>query len=159
MEFDDLERLATSAYLIGATSSSSDASSVSTAHIAMRRTGRAPRAARSGSASACCSGARPRSPTHGSRGASGSSRGRTAWCGYLLLSVTEQQLRDGAIDLAYTTATAAAAIGDRFRDADLAAAARHVQGAHASSKGTSSPGWASSTKRCLQGSPGSCRPS
>jgi DNA-binding CsgD family transcriptional regulator len=48
--------------------------------------------------------------------------------GYLLLSTCEQQLRDGNAEGALTTAATAAAIGDRFREADLAAAARHLQG-------------------------------
>jgi ATP/maltotriose-dependent transcriptional regulator MalT len=48
--------------------------------------------------------------------------------GYLLLPVAEQQLRDGHADTAHATAADATAIGERFRDADLEAAARHVQG-------------------------------
>jgi DNA-binding CsgD family transcriptional regulator len=48
--------------------------------------------------------------------------------GYLLLSTTEQQLRDGNAAAALTTAATATAIGDRFREADLSAAARHMQG-------------------------------
>lgn len=48
--------------------------------------------------------------------------------GYLLLAISEQQLHEGRIDEALTTAVTATAIGDRFREADLSAAARHMQG-------------------------------
>jgi len=48
--------------------------------------------------------------------------------GYLLLPVAEQQLAAGNGVAAYTTAASAAAIGERFREADLSACARHVQG-------------------------------
>jgi ATP/maltotriose-dependent transcriptional regulator MalT len=48
--------------------------------------------------------------------------------GYLALTVAEQQLREGHADAAVATAGQAAAVGEQFRDADLTAAARHVQG-------------------------------
>jgi DNA-binding CsgD family transcriptional regulator len=48
--------------------------------------------------------------------------------GYLLLPVAEQQLAAGNGAAAYTTAASAAAIGERFSEADLSACARHVQG-------------------------------
>ncbi|MGH9159497.1 MAG: helix-turn-helix transcriptional regulator, partial [Vicinamibacteraceae bacterium] len=48
--------------------------------------------------------------------------------GYLLLHVAEQQLHESHPDAAAATAATAAATGERFRDADLMAAARHVQG-------------------------------
>lgn len=48
--------------------------------------------------------------------------------GYLLLPVAEQHLAEGEGDAAYTTAIDAAAIGERFADADLTACARHLQG-------------------------------
>jgi DNA-binding CsgD family transcriptional regulator len=48
--------------------------------------------------------------------------------GYLLLPTAEQQLREGSHAAAHATAADAAGIGDRFRDADLSSAARHVQG-------------------------------
>ena len=48
--------------------------------------------------------------------------------GYLLLPVAEQQLRDGESDAAHATACDAIAIGESFADADLTAAAHHVEG-------------------------------
>ena len=48
--------------------------------------------------------------------------------GYLAIAVAEQQLRDGHLDEAQATAGQAFAIGESFRDADLMAAARHTRG-------------------------------
>lgn len=48
--------------------------------------------------------------------------------GYLLLPLAEQQLRGGRTADARETAATAAATGDRFGDADLVAVARHVLG-------------------------------
>jgi DNA-binding CsgD family transcriptional regulator len=48
--------------------------------------------------------------------------------GYLLLPVAEQHLGEGHGDAAYTTAAGAAEIGECFGDADLIACARHLQG-------------------------------
>jgi DNA-binding CsgD family transcriptional regulator len=48
--------------------------------------------------------------------------------GYLLLPVVEQHLRDGRLAAAHDGAASAAAIGERFHDSDLTAAARHAQG-------------------------------
>lgn len=48
--------------------------------------------------------------------------------GYLLLAVSGQQLYQGKLEGALASATTAAATGDRFREADLSAAARHMQG-------------------------------
>jgi ATP/maltotriose-dependent transcriptional regulator MalT len=47
---------------------------------------------------------------------------------YLLLLVAEQQLREGRGDAAHTTLSHAVATGESFGDADLTAAARHLQG-------------------------------
>jgi DNA-binding CsgD family transcriptional regulator len=48
--------------------------------------------------------------------------------GYLLLPVVEQRLASGDCEGAYVVAAEAAAIGERCRDADLIACARHQQG-------------------------------
>jgi DNA-binding CsgD family transcriptional regulator/tetratricopeptide (TPR) repeat protein len=48
--------------------------------------------------------------------------------GYLAIAVAEQQLREGRAEAAQTIAGEALAIGESFRDADLIAAARHSQG-------------------------------
>ncbi len=48
--------------------------------------------------------------------------------GYLLLPLAEQQLRAGRVADARDAATTAVSLGDRFGDADLLALARHVQG-------------------------------
>ncbi len=48
--------------------------------------------------------------------------------GYLLVPVAEQQLLSGNADITYTIASDAAVIGERFKDADLTAVARHLQG-------------------------------
>ena len=48
--------------------------------------------------------------------------------GYLLLPVVEQRLGAGDYEGAYAAAAEAAAIGERCRDADLVACARHQQG-------------------------------
>lgn len=48
--------------------------------------------------------------------------------GLLLLPLAEQQLRDGKAAAAHDTGRTAALLGERFRDRDLTAAARHVQG-------------------------------
>jgi ATP/maltotriose-dependent transcriptional regulator MalT len=48
--------------------------------------------------------------------------------GYLLLPLAEQRLAEGNDAGAHAAAAGAEEIGDRFRDADLVACARHVQG-------------------------------
>ena len=48
--------------------------------------------------------------------------------GYVLLAVAEQQLRDGQAGAAHASASEAAEVGECFDDADLIATARHAQG-------------------------------
>lgn len=48
--------------------------------------------------------------------------------GYLAVAVAEQPLREGDADAAHATAGQAVAIGEGFADPDLTAAARHAQG-------------------------------
>jgi DNA-binding CsgD family transcriptional regulator len=129
LEVDDLERLATSAYLIGRDREFQRI--LDRLHRAHLSSGDEPRAARcafwlglslllrgdEGQANAWL--------TRGQRLVEGRD---CVERGYLLVPAAEQQLREGKADAAHTTAADAAAIGDRFKDADLTAAARHVQG-------------------------------
>ena len=48
--------------------------------------------------------------------------------GYLLVPIAAQQVHDGLAQAGLATATEAVAIGERFGDADLTATARHLQG-------------------------------
>ena len=48
--------------------------------------------------------------------------------GYVMIAVAEQQLREGQADAAHATASQAAVVGECFDDADLIAAVRHAQG-------------------------------
>lgn len=48
--------------------------------------------------------------------------------GYMAIAVAEQHLRRGRSDAAHATASVALEIGESFKDPDLAAAARHAQG-------------------------------
>ncbi len=60
--------------------------------------------------------------------------------GYLLLPAAAQQLQDGHAEAAEATAGDAMAIGERGRDADLTAAARHLQGRALIHRGLVRPG-------------------
>jgi DNA-binding CsgD family transcriptional regulator len=60
--------------------------------------------------------------------------------GYLRLSLAAQQLHDGMIDASRASVVAAIAIADGFKDADLAAIARHVHGRLLISEGQIQPG-------------------
>lgn len=62
--------------------------------------------------------------------------------GYLLLPKIEQQLATGDNETAYTTATDAAEIGERFGEAELVACARHLQGRALMQKGNMHDGLA-----------------
>jgi ATP/maltotriose-dependent transcriptional regulator MalT len=60
--------------------------------------------------------------------------------GYLLLSVAEQQLHEGLADAAQAMVITSIGIADGFKDADLAAVARHVHGRLLISQGQIQPG-------------------
>ncbi|HKE83470.1 MAG TPA: LuxR C-terminal-related transcriptional regulator [Vicinamibacterales bacterium] len=129
LDVDDLDRLATAAYLMGR--------DLEFQHIVARlygvhvASGDRPRAARCAFWLAL---------TFLLRGDAGQSNAWTARgqrlvedrdcaeAGYLSIAVAEQQLRDGREGEAFTTAGRAAAIGESCRDTDLTAAARHAQG-------------------------------
>jgi DNA-binding CsgD family transcriptional regulator len=60
--------------------------------------------------------------------------------GYLLVAVATQQLHDGHAESAEGTATEAVVIGERYHDANLTAAARHLQGRAFIRQGQVAPG-------------------
>jgi hypothetical protein len=60
--------------------------------------------------------------------------------GYMLLAAATQLLHDGHVESAYGTATEAMVIGERYHDADLTAAARHLQGRAFIRQGQVAPG-------------------
>jgi DNA-binding CsgD family transcriptional regulator len=138
---EDLERLATSAYLLGR-----DADfrrSLESAHHAHLQGGDRARAARC----AFWLGL-----TLLLRGEAGQANGWLALAqrhvegddcverGYLLLPMAEQRLGERKSDAAFTTARDAAEIGDRFGDADLGACARHLEGRALLQQGLVQPG-------------------
>ena len=130
LEADDLDRLATAAYLTGRDVEFQDIlERLYRVHVDSGD--QRPRAARCAFWLAL---------THMLRGETGRSNAWTARgeqlvagldcveSGYMAIAVAEQQLRDGQPEAAHGTAGRAVAIGESFRDADLIAAARHGQG-------------------------------
>jgi DNA-binding CsgD family transcriptional regulator len=141
LKADDLERLATAAYLIGRDLEFQQL--IERLHRVHVEAGDPERAAR---------GAFWLALTFLFRGEVGQSNAWTARghrlvqdreCveqGYLLVPAAEQQLRHGDAATAHATALEAAAIGERCHDADLTAAARHVQGRALIQQGDVLPG-------------------
>jgi DNA-binding CsgD family transcriptional regulator len=129
LDVDDLERLATSAYLSGREHEFQRV--LDRLHRAHVDAGNRPRAARCAfwlAMTFLFRGEVGQSNAWVARGQRLVEDGESVERGYLLLPLVEQQLRDGRLDAAQADAAIAATIGEGFRDADLAAAARHGQG-------------------------------
>ena len=141
LEADDLERLATAAYLIGREVEFQRV--IERLHRIHLEADHAERAAR------CAFWLAFTFLFRGDEGQSNAwmARGqrlvRDRECverGYLLLATATHQLHDGHAESAHETAADAAAIGERCHDADLTAAARHLQGRACISQGQVAPG-------------------
>jgi DNA-binding NarL/FixJ family response regulator len=78
--------------------------------------------------------------------------------GYLLLPVAEQHLAAGESEVAHAAAADAAAIGERFANADLVACARHVQGRARLLQGRLEEGLALLDEAMLAVTAGECTP-
>ena len=77
--------------------------------------------------------------------------------GYLLIPVVFQHEAAGDLEAAAATAAEAAAIGERFGDADLFALAVHEQGHILIRQGRWTRAWRCSTRRWWRSPPASCR--
>ncbi len=129
LEAEDLDRLATAAYLSGHDAAFEPIlERLYTIHLDR---GEAPRAARRASWLALMCLIRDEL----GRASAWISRGQrlVQACdgverGYVALAVSEQHLRCGRFDAAHAAAGEALAVGEAFRDADLTAVARHIQG-------------------------------
>jgi DNA-binding CsgD family transcriptional regulator len=129
LDVDDLDRLATAAYLTGR--------EVEFQHILERlyrahvASGALPRAARCTfwlAITYLLRGEIGRSNAWTARGQRLVEDGESVEGGYLAIVVATQQLREGHAEAAHATASHAFDIGQSSRDADLLAAARHLQG-------------------------------
>ncbi len=129
LDVDDLDRLATAAYLTGR--------EVEFHHV-LERLYRAHVASGSRARAARCTfwlaityllrGESGRSNAWTARGQRLVEDGESVEGGYLAIVVATQQLREGHAEGAHATASHAFAIGQSSGDADLSAAARHLQG-------------------------------
>ena len=131
LEPEDLQRLATAAYLVGKDDESAD--TLTRAHNEFQSRGEAERAARC----AFWLGFMLLNKGELARGGGWLGRARRLLddgardCveqGYLLCPVARQYVLEGDVPTAHATFARAARIGDRFRDPDLVALARHGEG-------------------------------
>jgi DNA-binding CsgD family transcriptional regulator len=128
---DDLERLATSAYLVGREDDYLNA--LERIHLALLEAGQWARAARSAFWIGLCLLFRGQTgPATGWLGRAERILDREgsacAEHGYLLVPHAERELASSDSQAAYTSAARAVEIGECFADADLIACARHIQG-------------------------------
>jgi ATP/maltotriose-dependent transcriptional regulator MalT len=129
LEADDLDRLATAAYLTGR-----DAEwlrileRLHRLHVDAGAPARAARCAFWLALTFLVRGEKGRSNAWTERGQRLVENHDCVERGYLAGAVAERQLLEGQADAAHETAGQAVAIGESFRDADLTAAGRHVQG-------------------------------
>jgi tetratricopeptide (TPR) repeat protein len=129
LDADDLERLATAAYLIGRELEFQRLTErLHRAHVDADDPERAARCAFWLSLSFLFRGETGHANAWTARGQRLVEARDCVEQGYLLLPVAEQQLREGKVEASHATSGHAVAIGDRFRDSDLTAAARHGQG-------------------------------
>ena len=129
MEADDLERLATAAYLIGRELEFQRfIERLHRVHLEADNAERAARCAFWLALSLLFRGDVGQSNAWTARGHRLVQDRDCVERGYLLVAAATQQLHDGHAESAQGTATEAAAIGERCHDADLTAAARHLQG-------------------------------
>jgi DNA-binding CsgD family transcriptional regulator len=129
LDVDDLDRLATAAYLTGREGEFQQIlERLYRAHVA---SGALPRAARCTfwlAITYLLQGERGRSNAWSARGQRLVADGESVEEGYLAIVVATQELSDGHAEAAHAAASHAFDVGQSSRDADLIAAARHLQG-------------------------------
>jgi ATP/maltotriose-dependent transcriptional regulator MalT len=129
LEADDLDRLATAAYLTGQELEFQQLlERLYRIHVEAGRGARAARCTFWLALSFLLRGESGHSNAWTARGQRLVEREQVVERGYLEVMVAEHQLRGGEAGRAHTTAGQAAALADAFRDADLTAAVRHAQG-------------------------------
>ena len=129
LDADDLERLATTAYLIGREAEFQRLiERLHRVHLAANNPERAARCAFWLALGFVFRGDVGQANAWTARGQRLVQDRDCAERGYLLVATASQQLHGGHPESAQGPATEAAAIGERCRDADLTAAARHLQG-------------------------------
>jgi ATP/maltotriose-dependent transcriptional regulator MalT len=129
LDVDDLDRLATAAYLTGREAEFQQIlDRLYRAHVAAANRSRAARCTFWLAITYLIRGERGRSNAWVARGQRLVEDGEHIERGYLAIVLAEQQLRDGHADAARATAGDAFKIGESARDADLLALARHAEG-------------------------------
>jgi DNA-binding CsgD family transcriptional regulator len=141
LEADDLEQLATAAYLIGRELEFQRL--IERLHRVQLEAGNSERAARCAfwlALSFLFRGDVGQSNAWAARGHRLVQERDCVDRGYMLLAAATQLLHDGQAESAHGAATEAVVIGERYRDVDLTAAARHMQGKAFVRQGQVAPG-------------------